>query len=217
MTRTMRVLTANSHAATRAGVRQSLAGKGFEIVAEGSSAAEAVQLAERERPDICLLDVEPAGGGIQAAEDIAARSPGTAVVMLTTTATDIDLLASMRAGAAGYLPMDTDSSRLADALRGVLAGEAAVPRRLVSRLIDEVRSQGRRRRLVAPGRPAAQVSNREWEVLELMRQGLSTAQVAERLVVSPVTVRRHASAAVKKLGVGDRKAATRLLDGSASA
>jgi DNA-binding NarL/FixJ family response regulator len=206
-------LPAASHAATRAGIHESLASKGFDVVCEAASAQEAVRLAHAEQPDICLLEAELAGGGIEAASEIAACSPGSAVIVLTAAPGDAELLASLRAGAVGYLPMDIDASRLGDVLHGVVAGEAAVPRRLVSRLIDEVRSQGRRRRLVAPGRPAAQVSNREWEVLELMGQGLSTAEVAERLVVSPVTVRRHASAAARKLGVGDRDAATRLLNG----
>jgi DNA-binding NarL/FixJ family response regulator len=152
------------------------------------------------------------GNGIRATKEIRARLPGAAVVMLSNSREN--LLNSLRAGAIGYLLMDTDPARLPHVLRGVLRGEAAVPRCLVSRLIDELRSQGRRRSIPAPGRPAAEVTSREWEVLSLMREGLTTAEVAVRLAVSPVTVRRHASTAVKKLGLADRKTALGLLNGS---
>jgi DNA-binding NarL/FixJ family response regulator len=94
----------------------------------------------------------------------------------------------------------------------VLAGEAAIPRRLTARLVEEVRTQGRRRRIaLAPGlRP--ELTSREWEVIELVRRGLSTDEAATRLYVSPVTVRRHISSVVRKLGVRDRDAALQLID-----
>lgn len=180
------------------------------IVAQAASAEAAVELAVRERPDVCILDVHMPGNGIRAAKEIGARLQGTAVLMLSES--NDSLLSSLRAGAVGYLLMDRDPARLPHLLHGVMRGEAAVPRCLVSSLIDELRSQGRRRRLPAPGKPAAEVTTREWEVLSLMREGLSTAEVAERLAVSPVTVRRHTSAAVKKLGLADRKTAVGLLD-----
>jgi DNA-binding NarL/FixJ family response regulator len=93
----------------------------------------------------------------------------------------------------------------------VLAGEAAIPRRLVARLVEEYRSQGRRRHL-AHGGGRAELTSREWEVLEHLRSGLSTRETAARMFVSPVTVRRHLSAITTKLGVADRQAAVRLLD-----
>jgi DNA-binding NarL/FixJ family response regulator len=209
--RPIRVLTANTQAAICAGVRRSLEGHGFEIVAEAASAEVAVELALRERPDVCLLDIDLPGDAVRVIETITTAVPGTAVVVLTASTRDSDLLDALRAGAVGYLPMSTDSARLPHALHGVMAGEAAVPRQLVSRLIDELRSQGERRRIAAPGRPATEVTRREWEVLALVREGLTTADIAGRLLVSPVTVRRHASAAVKKLGLSDRAAAARLI------
>jgi DNA-binding NarL/FixJ family response regulator len=133
-------------------------------------------------------------------------------VMLTASRAEQDLIDSLQAGAVGYLLLDTDPQRLPHALHGVMAGEAAVPRQLLVPVLDQLRSDGRRKRLAAPTRPAVDVTRREWEVLELMHAGLSTADVARRLVLSPVTVRRHLSAAVKKLGLGDRESALRLLD-----
>jgi DNA-binding NarL/FixJ family response regulator len=205
------VVIADDHAAVRAGVRDSLAEAGFDVCAEVADAPAAVEAALRERPDLCLLDIHMPGSGIKAAEEITGRVPETAVVMLTVSISDEDLFDALRAGAAGYLLKDTDPARLPHALRGVLAGEAAVPRTLVARLVDELRSRGRRRRLVLAGRPRAELTSREWDVLTMMADGLSTAEIARRMFVSPVTVRRHISAVLKKLDVPDREAAVELV------
>jgi DNA-binding NarL/FixJ family response regulator len=151
------------------------------------------------------------GSGIWAANEIYRQVSGTAVVMLSDSSHEADLLDALRAGALGFLLIDTDPQRIPHALRGVLSGEAAVPRKLVMRLIDEYRSQGVRRRLQSAGR-AVELTGREWQVVEMMRGGLTTADAAQRLFVSPVTVRRHVSTVVRKLGVADRDAALRLLD-----
>jgi DNA-binding NarL/FixJ family response regulator len=185
---------------------------GFAVVAEVGDGAAALEAAVRERPDLCLLDVHMPGSGIRAATEILDRLPDTAVVMLTVSRNDEDLFDALRAGAAGYLLKDTDPDRLPHALRGVLAGEAAVPRELMSRVIDEFRSHGRRRRVAVPGRRGKELSSREWEVLDLLREGRTTADIARRLFVSPVTVRRHVSAILRKLDVPDRQAAIDLVD-----
>ena len=208
----VRVVVADDHAALRGGIRRSLEADGFEVCGEASNAAEAVALAERERPAACLLDVHMPGSGIHAAEQIATRLPETVVVMLTVSRNDEDLFGALRAGAAGYLLKDTDPDRLPHAIRGVLAGEAAVPRELVARLLDEFRGGTPKRRLRLPGRRGTELTSREWEVLDLMGGGASTADMATRLGVSPVTVRRHVSAILHKLEVSDRAAAIRLLE-----
>ena len=169
--------------------------------------------AERHRPDICLLDIGMPGNGIEAAARIASRVPETAVVMLTVSRADDDLFDALRVGAAGYLLKDTAPGRLASALRGVLAGEAVLSPALVGRVIDELRSQGgRSRRTLLKSRRGLELTDREWEVLELLRAGLSTPQIAARLSISPVTVRRHVGRTLKALRVADREAALRLLD-----
>jgi DNA-binding NarL/FixJ family response regulator len=202
---------ADDHPAARAGIRESLeADEGFQVVAEAEDAEGAVEAALRERPDLCVLDVHMPGGGIRAARDVASALPNTAVVMLTVSRDDADLFDALRAGAAGYLLKDTNPTRLAHALRGVLAGEAAVPRILVARLIDEFRGHGRRRFRLA-GRGGANLTNREWEVLEMMHEGLTTAEISRRLFVSPVTVRRHVSGVLAKLDVSTRDEALRLI------
>jgi DNA-binding NarL/FixJ family response regulator len=104
------------------------------------------------------------GNGIRAAAEITNRLPGTAVVMLSDSSHDDDLFDALRTGALGYLLIDTDPARIPHALRGVLGGEAAVPRKLVMHLIDEFRTQGRTRRLPGSGR-GVEITGREWEVL----------------------------------------------------
>jgi DNA-binding NarL/FixJ family response regulator len=137
--------------------------------------------------------------------------PATTVVMLTVSRDDDDLFAALRAGASGYLLKDTDPSRLPFALKGVLDGEAALPRGLVARLIEEFRTRGKRRRLPLMRQRGVELTEREWEVLEFLHDGLSTAEIAERLSISPVTVRRHVSEILKKLRVTSRAEAIELL------
>jgi DNA-binding NarL/FixJ family response regulator len=209
-TRPVRVLIADDHAAARAGVRESVTeDPGFEVCAEAANAQDAIDLALSERPDLCLLDVHMPGEGIRAATEITAALPDCAVVMLTVSRNDSDLFHSLRAGAAGYLLKDTDPGRLPEALRGVMAGEAAVPRALVARLIHEFRDRGTRRLSTIGGR-GVELTSREWQVLDLMAESLTTAKIAEHLFVSPVTVRRHISSIVEKLGVPDRATAVQL-------
>ena len=203
------IVIAHGHAATRIGVRQALLRSQFEIVGETDAAAEAIELCLTEHPALALLDLELPGGGLFAAREISRRAPRAAVIMLSANATDGSLLGALRAGAIGYLMMDLEPTRLPNALESVLKGEAAVPRRLVTRLIEAVRAQGRLS--VTERTRGARLTRREWEVFELMHEGFTTVEAAEQLFVSPVTVRRHLSNVVKKLEVSDRDAALQLL------
>lgn len=207
---TARVLIADDHPPTRAGVRAALEGH-FEICGEAASASEAVETARRTSPDICLLDVHMPGGGIFAAAEISSALPSAAVVMLTISQHDDDLFDALKAGAVGYLLKGTDPARLPYALRGVLEGQAAVPRSLVARLIAELRDQSARRRIPLVGKREVTLTHREWQVLDLLRDGLSTNEIAGRLYISRVTVRTHVSSILRKLGVPDREAAIRLV------
>ncbi len=206
----LRVLVADDHPMTRVGVRLALERGGFEICAEADDAPGAVEAAERERPNVCVLDIQMPGSGICAAEEISKRVPEAAIVMLTVSRSDTDLFDALRAGASGYLLKDTDPERLPLALRGVLEGEAALPRHLVALVIEEFRERGRRRPLLK--RRGVVLTDREWEVLELMSHGLTTFEIADRLFIEPVTVRTHVSAILKKLQVSSRKAALELIE-----
>jgi DNA-binding NarL/FixJ family response regulator len=208
----IRVVIADDHPPTRAGVRSALERGGFVVCAEAADGNAAIEAARRERPDVCLLDIHMPGDGIRAAETIARELPETAVVMLTVSRSDADLFDALRVGACGYLLKDIDPARLPLALYGVLEGEAALPRRLVALLIEEFRERRRRRRIPLGGRRSVELTDREWEVLELMRDGLSTDEIAARLFISPVTVRTHVSAILRKLQVPTREAAVALLE-----
>jgi two-component system, NarL family, nitrate/nitrite response regulator NarL len=212
VSRVLSVVIADDHAPTRAGVRAALDGGGFTVVAEGHDADSAVAAALREQPDVVLLDIHMPGNGIAAAVTIGERLPGAAVVMLTVSRDDDDLFASLKAGAMGYLLKDMDPARLAPALQGVLDGEAALPRTLVARVLREFRTTERRPSLPFLKQRGVRLTDREHEVLEMLGDGLSTAEIAHRIGRSPVTVRRHVSAILAKLRVPDRRAIARLLE-----
>ena len=204
------VVLADDHPVIRLGVRMALMRGGFEVVGEASDRDGAVEAVLRERPDICLLDVCMPGGGIEAAAILSQSAPATAIVMLTVSQSPSDMLAALRSGAKGYLPKDTAPERLPAALCGVLKGEAALPRTLVGRVLHEFRH------IPAPESAPLRVdgvelTTRESEILRLLRSGLSTVQIGERLSLSPVTVRRHISAGVAKLGAADRDEAIRAI------
>jgi DNA-binding NarL/FixJ family response regulator len=205
-----RVLIADDHPPIRAAVRAVLEEYGFEVVAEAGDAQAAVDMAVRERPDACVLDIYIPGGGIRAAAEISAKLPETALVVLTFSRREEDLLAALRAGVSGYLLKDLAPERLPEALRSVLRGEAAIQESLVGTLIDEIRTS-RRGRVRVVDRLGAELTRREAEVLELLREEKSTGEIAYALSISEVTVRRHISEIVKKLRVRDRKEALRVV------
>lgn len=210
--RKLGVVLADTDVAMRAGVRTTLEGHGFRILAEAVSAAEAVAAAVAHHPDVCLLAVNLPGNGITAAKQIHEAVPETRIVMLTWSHRDDDFLESLRAGADGYLLKTMSPERLPWAVRGVIEGEAALPRKLTAGLVREFRDRGRRRRLPlsVSGHPV-ELTAREFEVLKHLRQGEGTATIAEHLRISEITVRRHISAILHKLGVTDRRSAIQLL------
>ena len=208
----LRVLIADDHEPTRDDVCRALKGdETFEICAVAADAAQAVQAAVYERPDICLLDVRMPGSGVAAAWEIAARLPNANIVMLTVSDEDADLFAALRAGADGYLLKTMNLERLRDALIGVRSGEAAIQRTLVARVLDRFHGREPRWRSVVSGENAGKrLTSREWEVLELLAQRRSTAEIADRLALSPSAVRVHIASIVHKLGVADRAAVVEL-------
>lgn len=208
MTGPLRVVIADDHPPTRDAVREALERDGCVVVADVGDAPRAVAAAAEHQPDVCLLDIHMPGNGIAAASAITEASPGMPVVMLTASEDDEDLYAALRAGASGYLPKLMDPDRLPDALRGVLAGEVAMPRWLVLKVIEQFRETSRVE--LRPRRRTSALTSREAEILALMSNGLTTGEIAKHLFVAPVTVRTHIATIVKKLRVPDREAAIRL-------
>ena len=205
-----RVLLAEPDRPTRAGLRMVLERGGVDVTGEATDADAAVAIALAERPDIAIVAAELPGGGLEAAREIAAGAPRVRVVFLTGDPSGEELVDAVVAGAVGYLGRDVDTDRLPDILRAVLAGEVALPRRHSQHLVDALRRRDvRRGRLAA--RTDARLTDREWEVLEMLAEDHSTAEIGSRLGISAVTARRHIASLVSKLGVEDRAAAAELL------
>ena len=225
----IRVLIADGDASVRDGLRLAIEHDArFEICAEAADAAGTVSAALRERPDVCVLDVQLPGGGLSATWEIGARLPHAKLVLLAASAEDGSLFASLRTGVEGYLLKTAGFANMPAALYGVWAGEGAVDPAFVARLVRTFRSREPRWRRPAsagsrppessPG-PAsagpldAHLTSREWEVLELLSRGLSTAEISRDLMISSSAVRVHIAAVVRKLGVPDRAAAVAVLRG----
>jgi DNA-binding NarL/FixJ family response regulator len=205
------VVLADDHAPTRDEIGDVLArDERFEVTAATADAPGAIDAALRTHPDICLLDVRMPGGGIAAAWEISGRLPDTTVVMLTVSDRDAHLFAALRAGARGYLLKDMDTDRLPQALIDAIEGRAPIPGKLVARIIDTFRDRSPRWRSVASSEMQAPLTAREWEVLEQVRKGRTTAEIADDLSVSTVTVRSHVSSALRKLRVSSRDEALAL-------
>lgn len=202
----LRVVIADDYARIRGQVRAALEADGCEVVGEAATGEDAVRMTLESKPDVALLDIHMPGSGINAAAEITRGAPDVAVVMLTQSTEDDDLFDALRAGATGYLLKDTDPARLATVLRAVLAGEAAMPRRLVGKIMDEFRAPTKSR-FSHKSKAGSKLSAREWEVMELLSQGLSTDEVARKLFLSSTTVRVHVSTVLRKLRVSDREAA----------
>ena len=204
------IVLAEDEPVTRTALRRLLEGAGFEVTAEAGDADSAIESSLRERPQICLVDLFMPGGGIRVVREVSRRLPEASVVVLTASEDRDHMVDAIRAGASGYLVKSMDPNRIAHALHGVLAGEAAIPRFLMAALVRDLQTQGRKR-LIAGRHGRADLTGREWEILGLMCDGLSGPSIAERLYISPVTVRRHSAEVVRKLGVRDRGEAVALV------
>jgi DNA-binding NarL/FixJ family response regulator len=190
-----RLLVAD-HPAIRRGIRIALDATA-EICAEVGTAEQAIRAAKREQPDVCLVGRAICGADLSAVRGICRAAPRAAVVVLAPSRSDDDLLDAVRAGAIGYVPGGIAPEVLRRIVSAAIAREAVVPRTMVLELIMELRGGG-------VGADA--LTNREAQVLGLLRRGHSTAAIAQRLQIAPVTVRRHVSELVHKLGVEDRTA-----------
>ena len=210
-----RVLLAERDGPTRTGIRLALVDAGFDVVAEARAREGAIEAALEQRPDVALVSTDLAGGGIEATQAIAESVPGTKVIVLSSRPNGQELLAAVLAGAVGYLSKEISPERLPQALEGVMRGEVALPRRHTQHLLDALRGRENERTLVTAQANAA-LTDREWEVLRLLGESASTVQMAQSLGISPVTVRRHVSSLLRKLGVADRAGAAMVLRRSAN-
>jgi DNA-binding NarL/FixJ family response regulator len=202
----IRVLIADDQALVRAGFRALLdAQPDIEVVGEAVDGAQAVTLTVETTPDVVLMDIRmPVLDGLEATRQIAEdpRCAATRVVILTTFELDEYVFGALRAGASGFLLKDLEATDLLAAIRVVAEGEALLAPRVTRRLIEAF-ARSPERTLAAP--PSLdELTAREREVLALVGVGLSNGEIADRLVVSPLTAKTHVSRLLMKLGARDR-------------
>ena len=202
------VLLVDDQALLRMGFRLVLEGEAdLEVVGEAADGRAAVDQVSALRPDVVLMDVRmPGMNGIEATERIVAAHPGTRVLILTTFDLDEYAFAALRAGASGFLLKDARPAELVAAIRTVAAGDAVVSPRVTRRMLEMFADHLPTDAGVSAAQDprAAELTPREREVLEAVAQGLSNAEIAERLYLSEATVKTHVGRILAKLGVRDR-------------
>src|SRR5881227_1936894 len=202
-----RILIVDDHPLTREALASLLGAHGLDVIGCASDGAEAIQEVGRLQPDLVLLDLSMPGlSGLDALPRLRAAAPGCEVVVLTASGTEENLLAAIRAGAAGYLLKTEPPERIAAFLDGVVNGEAALSGSIARRLLEQVRD-GSGRDSGVPDAIASTVSARELEVLLLLDEHLGTDEIAKRLFISEHTVRSHVKSLLRKLGVSSRREA----------
>jgi DNA-binding NarL/FixJ family response regulator len=202
-----RILIVDDHPLTREALSSLLGAHGFDVCGSASDGAEAITEAARLRPDLVLLDLSMPGlDGLSALPRLREAAPDTEVVGLTASGTEENLLAAIRAGAAGYLLKTEPPERIAAFLDGVVNGEAALSGTVARRLLEQVR-HGNGRGSGVPDSIAGTLSARELEVLLLLDEHLGTDEIAKRLFISEHTVRSHVKSLLRKLGVSSRREA----------
>jgi len=208
MTEPIRIVVADDHPIVRAGIVGLLeTAEGIEVVGEAADGAEAVALAEAERPDLVLMDLRmPGVDGASATASIVAAATGTRVLVLTTYETDDHILAAIEAGASGYLLKAAPQAEILAGIRAVAAGETVLAPSIAAKLVSRVRADAASERVPS-------LSPREREVLALVADGRSNPEIARTLYLGEATVKTHLLHVFEKLGVNDRtRAVTRAME-----
>jgi len=195
-----RLLLVDDHALFREGLVSLLSYQDdFTVVGEAENAESALSQARALAPDIVLMDIDlPGEDGMSATQRLTTELPAIIVVMLTVHDDNLTLFAALKAGAHGYLVKNMRSRELLERLRGLARGEAAISRRMATRILEEIRGQ------TEPFWFEEELTPREMEVLELVAARLSNAAIAERLVISEHTVKNHMKNVLSKLHLRNR-------------
>jgi NarL family two-component system response regulator LiaR len=201
MSESITVLLVDDHSIVRQGVKAFLVTQpDIMVVGEASSGEEAIKLAEQYVPDVILMDlIMPAMDGVEATRRVKQVSPRSQIVVLTSYHEDEHIFPSLKAGALSYVLKDVSAEELASAVRKAASGEAVLHPRVAARVIKEL--QGKRQDAL---NPFTELSERELEVLKLIADGMSNAEIAAKLVLSEKTVKGHVSNILGKLHLVDR-------------
>jgi DNA-binding NarL/FixJ family response regulator len=196
---TVRLLIVDDHPVVRAGMVAMLSEEaGLEIVGEAANGAEALGLIPRLRPDVVLMDLRmPVMDGAEATARIIGQPDAPQVLVLTTYDTDADIIRAVEAGARGYLLKDAPPRQIAEAILRAARGETVLAPTVAAKLADRMRA----------GHEEPELTARETEVLALVAQGQTNAEVGRSLFIGEATVKTHLLRAFAKLGVNDRTAA----------
>jgi DNA-binding NarL/FixJ family response regulator len=199
------VLLADDHALFRNGVASLLATRDYDVVGQASTGAEAVHLAAELRPDLVLMDIRMPGlNGLAATRLIQAKQPEIRIVILTVSEDDADLFEAIKSGAAGYLPKSLEAEPFFDLLAAVLRGEAGLTPPLAQKILREFARPGASAPAATAAPGAGDLTPRELEVLALVGQGATNAEIAAQLVVSENTVKFHMKNILQKLHARNR-------------
>ncbi|MGD9958830.1 response regulator [Nocardioides sp.] len=192
----IRVVLVDDHPVLRAGLAELVRGAAdMEVVGTAADGAEALEVVRRERPDVVLMDLQmPGVDGVAATRSIRSEDLGADVLVLTSFSDSPRIIAALDAGAVGYLLKDSDADQVLDGIRAVSRGESPLHPRAARELLTAR----------APSAPLVQLTPREAEVLELVRQGLANKQIARRLAISERTVKAHLTSTFARIGVVDR-------------
>ena len=199
MTDIIRVGVVDDHPLFREGVVHMLKGvDGIQIVGEGSTATDAVTIAQERTPNVMLLDISIAGGGIEAAQNVARTSPDTQVIMLTASDDEEHVGSALRAGARGYILKGSDGSELVRLVRAIASGDSYVPPHLAARFLT------RKRERTDADENLDSLTAREAEVVAFLRRGMSNKEIARAFNCTERTVKHHMTNIMQKLNVRNR-------------
>jgi two-component system, NarL family, response regulator LiaR len=197
------VVVVDDDDAFRTGLCLVLGARGFEVVGDAGDGRTAVSLVKALAPDVVLMDLQmPRMNGIETTREIAESSPATAVLMLTVSAQESDILEAMLVGARGYLLKGTTPDALVAGIEAAARGESMMSAGVASKLIARLRVESAR--LDGDGTSMAFLSARELEILGLIASGRHNDDIADQLKISPFTVRNHVSNLLRKLEVDNR-------------